>query len=92
MELSREEAKPEGRALRPFPIGRMLGAMALADSALDATELARARALLNPPAQPERMWPVLCAAAFLAMSALAFATAMILAPPVVSEHVARNAP
>jgi hypothetical protein len=30
------------------------------------------------------------AAAFLAISALAFATAMILAPPLVSQHVAKG--
>ncbi|HZZ32134.1 MAG TPA: hypothetical protein VFE10_09090 [Phenylobacterium sp.] len=47
----------------------------------------RARALLKPPKRPERMWPVLGAASLLALSALTFATAMILAPPLTSEHV-----
>jgi hypothetical protein len=58
------------------------------DSALDADDLARARALLAPAPKKERMWPVLAAAFFAAVCALAFAAAMITAPPVVSEHVA----
>jgi hypothetical protein len=66
----------------------MLAAM----SALDADALDRARALLATPQPKERMWPVLAAAALLAVSALAFAAAMITAPPVVSEHVVRSAP
>ncbi|WP_165837239.1 hypothetical protein [Phenylobacterium hankyongense] len=61
--------------------------MAANDSALDLEEMARARALLSPAPAKERMWPVLAAAALAAVSALAFATAMIMAPPVVSEHV-----
>ncbi|MDB5465943.1 MAG: hypothetical protein JWQ46_705 [Phenylobacterium sp.] len=61
--------------------------MAANDSALDLNEMARARALLAPAPAKERMWPVLGAAALAAVSALAFATAMIMAPPVVSEHV-----
>jgi hypothetical protein len=35
---------------------------------------------------------VLAAAALLALSALAFAAAMILAPPVISEHVLKPGP
>jgi hypothetical protein len=68
--------------------------MLLGDSALDSSQIAYARALLDPPAPRERMWPVVCAAALLAISAVAFATAMILAPPIVTEHVApqRSAP
>ena len=62
--------------------------MTTAPCALDAAEIARARALLKPAKRPQRIWPVLIAAAFLASSALAFATAMILAPPLVSQHVA----
>ncbi len=58
-------------------------------SALDPEAMARAKALLKRPARPQRMWPVLSAAAFLALSALAFATAMILAPPLTHEHVAK---
>ena len=61
--------------------------MTTADSALDAAEIARARALLTPIKARESIWPVLAAAACLAASALAFATAMVLAPPLVSEHV-----
>jgi hypothetical protein len=60
------------------------------DSALDREEMARARALLEPPKRPERMWPVLAAASLLALSALTFATAMILAPPLTSEHVSQQ--
>ena len=66
--------------------------MATDDSTLDAEALARARKLLEKRVRPERMWPVLAAALFAAFSALAFATAMILAPPVVSHHVAESAP
>jgi len=64
--------------------------MTTAHSALDADEIARARALLKPSKRSQRIWPVLTAAACLAISALAFATAMILAPPLVSQHVARS--
>jgi hypothetical protein len=63
--------------------------MANSASALDIVAVAQARALLAPPAPRERIWPVLAAAAFFAVSALAFATAMVMAPPVVSEHAAR---
>jgi hypothetical protein len=66
--------------------------MTLADSALDADQIARARALLDPPQQREQVWPVLAAAAFLAVSALAFATAMILEPPLQTEHVTAHRP
>lgn len=65
--------------------------MTTAHSALDAGEIARARALLKPLKPPQRIWPVLAAAALLAVSALAFATAMVLAPPLVSQHVATGA-
>ena len=64
--------------------------MTTAHSALDANEIGRARALLRPLKPPQRIWPVLTAAAFLAISALAFATAMVLAPPLVSQHVAKG--
>jgi hypothetical protein len=70
----------------------MLDAMAMTDSALDPGAVARIRALLNPMKRRERMWPVLAAAFLAAVSALAFATAMIMAPPVVSEHVVQSAP
>jgi len=49
--------------------------------------MARARTLLEPPKRRDRLWPVLGAAGLLALSALAFATAMIMAPPLISEHV-----
>jgi len=62
--------------------------MAAADSALDRAELDRARALITPRRRAESVWAPLCAAAFLAISALAFATAMIVAPANVSEHAA----
>ena len=58
-----------------------------ADSALDATMIARARRLLAGPQAQERVWPALIAAAFAASTALALATAMILAPPVTTTHV-----
>jgi hypothetical protein len=61
--------------------------MTISRSALDPDEMARARALLQRPVRRESVLPVLGAAAFAAVAALAFATAMILAPPVVSEHV-----
>jgi hypothetical protein len=61
--------------------------MSIADPALTPQALARARALLQRPQRRERVWPVLGAAFMLAVSSLAFATAMILAPPLVTEHV-----
>jgi hypothetical protein len=65
--------------------------MANNDSALDPAAMGRIRALLAPRRRRERMWPVLAAALLAAVSALAFATAMIMAPPVVSEHVIEQA-
>ncbi len=63
--------------------------MAMAtDSALDPKQMARARASLEGPMRSERIWPVIAAAGLLAISALAFATAMIMAPPLISEHPA----
>ena len=66
--------------------------MAMSDSALNPAETAQIRALLTPKPKKERMWPVLAAAFFAAFCALAFATAMILAPPVVTTHVVKSAP
>ncbi|THD80759.1 MAG: hypothetical protein E7812_06780 [Phenylobacterium sp.] len=66
--------------------------MSALEPAVDPEALARARALLEPPKTRERIWPVLGAATLLALSALAFATAMIMAPPVVSEHVLKSTP
>jgi hypothetical protein len=59
----------------------------MSETSLDPEAMARARELMTPPVPKERMWPVLAAAAVAALAALSFATAMILAPPVVSEHV-----
>ena len=42
--------------------------------------LADARVRLEPPVVRERLWPAVLAATFFALSALAFATAAILAP------------
>ncbi len=61
--------------------------MAVADSALDAEELARARALLARPVEEARLWPTVAAAAFAAMAAMALATSMVLAPPVTTTHL-----
>ena len=61
-------------------------------SAIDPAAMARARGLLKPPVRRERIWPVLTAAFVLAVSALAFATSMILAPALVTQHVARGTP
>ncbi|WP_334164306.1 hypothetical protein [Phenylobacterium sp.] len=57
-------------------------------SALDPEALARARALVAPKPRRERVWPVLAAATLAAVSALTFATAMVIAPPVETEAVA----
>jgi hypothetical protein len=62
------------------------------DSALDPQAMQTARRLLSPDRRRERLWPTLAAAAALTLSSLAFALAMVLAPPAVTEHVARTAP
>ena len=66
--------------------------MAAAETSLDPEAMARARALVTPASPKERMWPVVAAAALAALAALSFATAMILAPPVVTQHVAEQEP
>jgi hypothetical protein len=66
--------------------------MGLRDSTLDAEALAQARQLLAKPSRRERLWPAVAAAGALAVASLAFATVMILAPPVATEHVAEGAP
>jgi hypothetical protein len=58
--------------------------------ALDARQMNLARNLLVSPRPPQRAWPALAAAAFAATSALALATATILAPPVVTQHVVKS--
>lgn len=65
----------------------MLAAMDVADSALDTAAVAYARALLRRPARRQRMGPVLAAAAFAALSAITFATVMVMAPPAVTQHL-----
>jgi hypothetical protein len=45
---------------------------------------------VEPPKRPERIWPVLAAAAVMALAALSFATAMIMAPPLVTQPVAES--
>ena len=64
--------------------------MASQFSVLDPDAMAKAKALLVQEQRPERMWPVLAAAALLAACALTFATAMIMAPPLISEHLAAD--
>lgn len=62
--------------------------MAVTDSAIDHEALAYARALLKPPLVRENLWGVLAAAGFAAVSSMAFATAMVMAPPVTTSHLA----
>jgi hypothetical protein len=62
------------------------------DSILNGAAMGRARALLAKPRRIARTWPALAAAGALAVSALAFATVMIVAPPVKTDHVAASAP
>ncbi|WP_269713397.1 hypothetical protein [Caulobacter sp. NIBR2454] len=59
--------------------------MSVRQPAIDPAALAYARGLLKPPVERERVWPTLAAAAFAAICALAFAVAMVIAPPVVKE-------
>jgi len=66
--------------------------MAEDDSTLEPSELARARALLARPKPVRRFWPVLTAAAVLALVAIAFAVAMVLAPPLKREHLTASTP
>lgn len=66
--------------------------MSMNDSALDALEVARARTLLKTPVRRDPMWPALVAATALAVTSVIFATVMVLAPPVQTEHTAQGAP
>jgi hypothetical protein len=66
--------------------------MSLRDSVLDPTDVAHARALLQAPVRRDPMWPALVAATALALTSVVFATVMVLAPPVTTEHVAETAP
>ena len=54
--------------------------------------MAYARALLRAPVARERVWPALAAAGFAAFAALALAGAMIMAPPVTTQHVVERTP
>lgn len=58
------------------------------DSIIDRERIAVARALLAPPVRSQNAWAPLGAAALLAIVALLFASVMIMAPPLVSQHVA----
>ncbi|WP_430418544.1 hypothetical protein [Phenylobacterium sp.] len=64
----------------------------MSDSALDPREVARARSLLKSPVRRDPMWPALLAATALAVTSVVFATVMVLAPPVQTEHTAQGAP
>ncbi|WP_068875434.1 MULTISPECIES: hypothetical protein [unclassified Phenylobacterium] len=66
--------------------------MSRTDSALDASQVARARALLKPPVRHDPMWPALVAATALAVTSVVFATVMVLAPPLQTQHVVESAP
>ena len=66
--------------------------MAVRDSALDPSDVARVRTLLKAPARKDPIWPALLAATALALTSVVFATIMVLAPPVTTEHVAKSAP
>ena len=66
--------------------------MSMNDSALDASEVARARALLKTPVRRDPMWPALLAATALAVTSVVFATVMVLAPPLQTEHVVQGPP
>ena len=62
--------------------------MAHADSVLDHEALAYARVLLKAPVERENLVGALSAALFAAVSALAFAVAMVMAPPVTTSKLA----
>ena len=64
--------------------------MPVADSAIDTTAIAYARALLRAPRRRQKMLPVLLAAAFAAVAAVSFATVMILAPPLTTQHLPKE--
>jgi hypothetical protein len=65
----------------------MLAAMDITDSCLDSVAIGRVRALLRAPTPRDRIWPTVAAAGFAAVSALAFAVAMVMAPPTLSRHI-----
>jgi peptidoglycan/LPS O-acetylase OafA/YrhL len=61
--------------------------MDVTDSCLDSAAIGRVRALLRAPTRRERVWPTVAAAGLAAISALAFAVAMVMAPPTLSRHL-----
>jgi hypothetical protein len=61
--------------------------MSTYDSALDSSQVARARALLKAPVRRDPLWPALLAATALALTSVAFAVAAVVAPPLQTEHV-----
>ena len=67
----------------------MFESMSFEDDQPEAV-LEEARARLQPPVVRERTWPAVCAAAFFAVSALGFAVAAILAPPLGVEASAKT--
>jgi hypothetical protein len=66
--------------------------MANTARAVDSAALAQARTLLTPVPKVAPTWPALAAAGVFAITALAFATAMLAEPPLTTEHVAHSAP
>jgi hypothetical protein len=64
--------------------------MSLHDSALDVDAVIRLRHLVRKRRRVERTWPMVVAALLLTVAAFGFAAAMILAPPVVTEHTAES--
>jgi hypothetical protein len=56
-------------------------------SALDASQVARARTLLKTPLRRDPLWPAMLAAVVLALTSVAFAAVAVLAPPLQTEHV-----
>ena len=66
--------------------------MSMRDSALDPSQVARARALLKAPMRRDPLWPALLAATALAATSVVFATVAVLAPPVETQHTAQGAP
>ncbi len=66
--------------------------MNLHDSALDVDTVIRLRHLVRKRRPVERSWPMVAASLLLAVAAIGFATAMILAPPLVRESTARSQP
>jgi hypothetical protein len=78
----RDDMEHCGASRLGHPVG-----MSPADSALDTAAIAYARALLRRPMRRQKMGPVLAAAAFAAVSAVTFATVMVMAPPAVVQHL-----